>query len=252
MHSAFCSKLTYKLLVTACVDSHLAGMGGSSQVWFKMWWGRGHPIRTVQLGVRRVRELDLVDMEDRTVIEACEVYHRTGQTKKWEVLGFFHIYPQYGIPIGGDPPANGKRWTLCISNGLYYHSDRISEDLCKEYQQCKKDKAAKTERRRVEELEKERKRVEEALIQRLLRENMEEDDPEEAFVQRLLRENMEEDDPRDEDEEMDAPSLGPSCKRSRIQAGEFKFAISESVSGTNMEKQAAPMFKRPRIQRGGA
>ena len=199
-------------------------------MWVKMWWGRGHPIRTVQLGVRRVRELDLVDMEDRTVIEACEVYHRTGQTKKWEVLGFFHIYPQYGIPIGGDPPANGKRWTLCISNGLYYHSDRISEDLCKEYKQCKKDKAAKTERRRVEELEKERKRVEEALIQR------------------LLRENMEEDDPRDEG----AEQADPSCKRSRIQAGEFKFAISESVSGTNMEKQAAPMFKRPRIQRGGA
>ena len=63
---------------------------------------------------------------------------------------------------------------------------------------------------------------------------------------------MEEDDPRDEGKEMDAPSLGPSCKRLRAQAGEFKFAVSESVSGANWEKRAAPFLERLRIQRGGA
>ena len=236
MHSAFCSKLGYKLLVTACVDSHLAGMGGSSQVWVKMWWGRGHPVRTVQLSVRRVRLLDLVDDCDRTTVDAREVYHRSKQTQLWELLGFFYIYPQYGIPIGGDPPANGKRWAQCISNGLYYHADRIPNTEASgmhDYMKLQKAREEKKKKAYIEERERK----------------------EEAFVQRLLRENMEEDDPRDEDEEMDDPSLGPSCKRRRVQAGEFKFAASEAVSGTNWEdweKRAAPYLEHLRIQRGGA
>ena len=240
MHSTFCSKLSYKLLVKACIDSHLAGMGGSSQVWVKMWWGEGHPIRTVQLGVRRVRELDLVDEWDRTKVDACQVYHRTSKTHFWQPLGFFHIYPQYGIKPGGEPPANGKRWALCVSNGVYYHADRISAPLCQEYEAWKQYKKAKQEqktKKAKQEQEQKEAWLEEG--RKMV---------EEAYVQRLLRENMEEDDARDEDDEQ----ADPSCKRRRVQAGGFKFATSASVSGTNWEKQAAPMSKRLRIQRGGA
>ena len=168
-------------------------MGGSFQGWVKMWWGPGHPIRAWQLGVRRVNELDRVSYSETglaSIEQACQVLHRKKSTEKWKLLGFFYIYPLYEIKPGGEPPANGTRWTLCISSGVYYHSTRIAIQAVDAWMQRKRAKS-------------------EAYIEIQRR-------ADDAFVQRLLEENMESD-----DEEQAAPS----GKRLCVQPGKFNLAI---------------------------
>jgi len=104
-----------------------------------------------------------------------------------EFLGFFYIHPLYEIKPGGEPPANGKRWTLCISNGVYYHSTRIAALAV--------DAWVQRNRARIEE---KKKRADDAFVQRLLEENMESDDEEQA---------------------------APSGKRLCVQPGKFSLAI---------------------------
>ena len=157
MHSVLCSKLAYKLLVKAHINPHLQAMGGSSQGWAKMWQGPGHPIHIVQLGVRRIKELDRVNMWG-TIDEACQVLHRNSPQSKWKQLGFFHVYPLYAIKIGGDPPGV-RQWTLF--NGLYYHSDPIPQHLIDAYIQHKKAK----KKEEMAYIEEKRKRVEDAFVQ---------------------------------------------------------------------------------------
>ena len=174
-------------------------MGGSFQGWVKMWWGEGHPIRAVQLGVRRVKELDLVIYSETglaSIGQACEVLHRKKSTERWSLLGWFYIHPLYEIKPGGEPPANGTRWTLCISSGVYYHSTRIAALAVDAWTlQKQRERRAKSEAY----IEEQRKRADDAFVQRLLEENMESDDEEQA---------------------------APSRKRLCVQPGEFKLAIS--------------------------
>ena len=166
-------------------------MGGSFQGWVKMWWGPGHPIRAWQLGVRRVKELDRVSYSETglaSIEQACQVLHRKKSTERWSLLGFFYIHPLYEIKPGGEPPANGTRWTLCISNGVYYHSTRIAALAVDAWMQ-----------RNRARIEKKKKRADDAFVQRLLEENMESDDEEQA---------------------------APSGKRLCVQPGNLKLAIS--------------------------
>jgi hypothetical protein len=191
MHSAFGSKLAYKLFVKAFIDPQERAMGGSFQGWVKMWWGEGHRVRACQLGVRRVPELDRVNCSGTGVAsiqQACQVFNRSKSTEKWNFLGFFYIHPLYEIKPGGEPPANGQRWTLCISNGVYYHSTRIAALAVDAWVQ-----------RNRARIEKKKKRADDAFVQRLLEENMESDDEEQA---------------------------APSGKRLCVQPGNFKLAIS--------------------------
>ena len=169
-------------------------MGGSFQGWVKMWWGPGHPIRAWHIGVRQVKELDRVSYSETglaSIEQACQVFNRSKSTERWDFLGFFYIHPLYEIKPGGEPPANGQRWTLCISNGVYYHSTRIAALAVDAWMQSKR---AKSEAY----IEEKRRRADDAFVQRLLEENMESDDEEQA---------------------------APSGKRLCVQPGKFNLAI---------------------------
>ena len=170
---------------------------GGIQVWVKMCRGEGQPITTMQLGLRRIPGLDRLNFFNRK-LEASLVLWRKSTKDKWKAWGHFHITPLLDIPIGSKPPDGS--WTLW--NDMYYHSDRIPQDICDAYKESvRQDKEALEE----EEKQNAKKALEERVRQMIIEEEQDE------FFQQLHA--------REEDTEQDAVLQG-TRRFKRLRLGE--------------------------------